>query len=52
MKTQRYQDAAKTGTDSSPQGVRLAEDTAGQHLFWPLKAERTSKAPMPEQGSS
>lgn len=35
-----------------PQGVVLAEDTAGQHLFWPHKAERTSNVPMPEQGSS
>lgn len=57
MKTHRYQDATegascKNWHSQLPQGVLLAEDVAGQHLFWPLKAERTSNAPMTEQGSS
>lgn len=44
--------AAKNRHSQLPQGVLLAEDVAGQRLFWPLRAERTSNAPMPEQGSS
>lgn len=57
MKTHRYQDSTegascKNWHSQLPQGVLLAEDMAGQRLFWSLKAERTSNAPMPEQGSS
>lgn len=56
-KTRGYQDAmegasCKNRHSQLPQGVLLAEDMAGQRLFWPLRAERTSNPPMPEQGSS